>query len=885
MMPRPDELCQRMPRELTQPYEPNPALRALYRPFFDRIQVDPSWVDEVRRMARAGSVVYVLRSLNFIDFLALDHLTKRFALPQVRFANDLGLWILNPMGKGWLNAIFPRRHVTPSDELRDALARGGSAALFLKRPPGVLDVAAGGSHGRGLKEGDDLIRTLIRLQRERERPILLVPQVFVWSKEPDTRGTGSFDFVLGPREWPTAIRTVGQFLYNYKHVALKSGAPLDLGSFLAENPVTEDVAVRRITYAMLARVERERRAVTWPAEKPPERVRMEILRTPRLRGIIEDLAGEKATDRYVITARALGMLRELQATPDMAAIKALEAIFDRVFHRIYAGIEYDKSEIERIREAAKQGSLVLLPSHKSHIDYLVLSYVFNESNLQLPLIAAGENLNFFPLGTVFRRSGAFFIRRSFKGDKLYTAVVDAYIRRLIRDGYPIELFLEGGRSRTGKLLPPKFGLLNMIVDAALAVTQRTTYFVPVSIGYERIIEAASYENEMAGGEKKKEGAGDLLRTPEVLRHRYGRINLRFGQVLSLAEVARELGTELGDIRSPAKRRALVTRLGNRVMDEINQVTAVSPGALTALALLSHPRRGVPFTELVDRASRLANVLGSLGARISSSAATPSGTLRAEAIREAAQMYADADLIDVHTPSGDGLKEKRSRAVEDESILTPVEKRRLVLDTSKNIIVHFFVERALVAVAVLVAPGPPVSEAVVRERVQVLSRLFKHEFRFRADAPFDAIFDETLLAMQESGALARDAAGDLIAGPGAEGSGGREWLELYAAVVTNFLEGYRVAARGLSLLLKGAQSNKDLTKKTLALGNRMFFAGELSRKESVSKPLIEGALAAFVDQGYLSKTDSKLALTDTFADEAAVATIESKIALFLGGSSE
>jgi len=244
-------------RELTKPYQPNPALSAIYRRFFDRIQVDESWVSEVKRLASLGSVVYVLRNLNFIDFFALDHLTKRYALPQVRFANDMGLWILSPMGKGWLNAIFPPAGVTPSDELRDALERGGSAALFLKRPPGVLDLAAGSTHGRGLREGDDLVRTLIRLQRERDKPILLVPQVFVWTKQPDTRGTRPLDLVLGPREWPSPLRTVGQFFYNYKHVALKAGEPLELDKFLAEsNGISDDVAVRRITYAMLRRLER-----------------------------------------------------------------------------------------------------------------------------------------------------------------------------------------------------------------------------------------------------------------------------------------------------------------------------------------------------------------------------------------------------------------------------------------------------------------------------------------------------------------------------------------------------------------------------------------------------------------------------------------------------
>src|SRR3954468_4090469 len=185
-------------RELTQTYAPNPILRALYQRFFDKIQVDEAWVREVRALSERGSGVYVLRSAHFIDFFALDYLTKRYQLPQVRFVNDLGLWILNPMGKGWLNAILPRPNVSQSDELEDALTRGGSAALFLKRPPGVLDVATGASGGGGLKGGGDLGPSLLELQRRRKKPIFVVPQVFVGTNFPNTRGPEPFDFLLGP---------------------------------------------------------------------------------------------------------------------------------------------------------------------------------------------------------------------------------------------------------------------------------------------------------------------------------------------------------------------------------------------------------------------------------------------------------------------------------------------------------------------------------------------------------------------------------------------------------------------------------------------------------------------------------------------------------------
>lgn len=859
--------------ELTKTYEPNPLLRALYGRFFDKIHVDEAWAREVRRLAERGSIVYVLRSLNFIDFLALDYLTKRHRLPQIRFVNDLGLWILNPLGKGWLNAILPRRGVTAADELQDAFQDGGSAALFLKRPPGVIDLAAGASGGRGLNEGDDLVRSLFHIQRQREQPILLVPQVFVWSKFPDTRGTEPLDFLMGPREWPSPARTVAQFLYNYKHVELKLGEPLDLKAFVAESSDKSDaVLVRRLTYAVLRKLERERRGITGPAEKPPERVRQEIVRSPRMRTVIEDLIDER-NDAYTLQGRALQMLEALQATPDRTTIKALEVVFDRLFQRLYAGVEYDRSDIERLRQAAKRGTLVLLPSHKSHVDYLILSYIFNMENLPLPMIAAGDNLNFFPAGGILRRGGAFFIRRSFRGDRLYAAIVDGYVRRLIRDGRPIELFLEGGRSRAGKLLPPKFGLLNMVVDAALSVPELPSLFVPVSIGYERVMEGDSYERELQGGEKAKEDAAGLLKSSTMLRHRYGRINIQVGQVLTLPEIAAELALELNAL-TPAKRRALVTRLGNRVMDEINRVTAMTPGALAALVLLSHEQRGLSHPELVTRSARLLGVAMRMGARTSPALCTATGSLRAESLREAVQMFANAGMVELHHPDRVPRRDTRPDASSD-ATYTVIESKRLVLDTSKNVIIHFYVERALVALALTVLARPRVALEAVRQHVYELSRLFKFEFRFRADAPFDVIFQDTLAAMEADSELVRE--GDEIhAGTGREGWSGEEWLSAYASILRNFLEGYRVAARSLTAVLDKPLPEKEMMRKALTLGNNMFLNGDIQRWEAVSKPILQNAYSAFSDQGQLLHRDGKYSAGAELAGSEGIARLEARL---------
>lgn len=862
-------------RTLSRAYEPNPLLRVVYRWFFDNIQVDDAWVRQVRALSGRGTVVYVLRSLNLIDFLALDHLTKRYDLPQVRYANDLRLGPLDPMSKGWLAAVAGHGRAPDVEALREALAEGGSAALFLKRPPGVADIAAGASGGRGLREGDDQLRALIDLQRERVRPILLVPQLFVWTNRPDTQGTHPLDFFLGPREWPSRMRTLGQFLAHYKHVELKAGEALDLKHYLAtEADCSDDAHVRRIVYVMLRRLERERRVVTGPAQNPPDRQRHQILRSPKLQGTIAHMAGEKAEDRQALIRRALKMLREMQATPDTPTIKALEVLLDRVFHRIYAGIDVDEAGIQRLRDLNRDGSLVLLPSHKSHVDYLVLSYLFNERNLQLPVIAAGDNLSFFPLGPILRRAGGFFIRRSFRGDKLYSATVEAYVRRLMRDGHTIELFIEGGRSRTGKLLTPKFGLLGMLVDAALNVTSREVHFVPISIGYERIVETGSYEKELSGGEKTKEDAAGLFKSTEVLRHKYGRISVQIGQTLSLRDLRREVGLADDTEPTPPKRRAIVVRLANRAMDEINRVTAVTPGALTALALLSDRTRLLPHHELLVRCARLLEALRSMGARITPRTATRTGTLREESIREAAQMFLDAELLEAH-----GAEGARAKTAGPGVAYRIPDRKRLELDTAKNHIVHFFVERGLIAIAMLVPPGPPVELAAVRERVRSLSKLFKHEFRFRADASFDQIFDATIAAMQRGGDIA--AAEDSVApGPGRDGWSGEVWLRTYAWTLRSFVEGYRVAARSLGGLRKGPLAEKDAIKRALAVGARMAAAGEVELREAVSKSVIQNAYQAFVDEGYVRTRDGKHELTDSFQSPEALAAIEGRIAGFL-----
>jgi glycerol-3-phosphate O-acyltransferase len=902
-------------------YQPNPALAWIYRRFFEHIEVDQTWAAEVRAADGRGTVLYVLRNLSFVDFLALDYLTKKLALPQVRFANDMGLWVLEPLGRGLLGAL--RRPQTESDEvtrLRAAIDEGSSAALFLKRPPNLLEpppvMRRRGGAGRpipsrGKTEGDAYLRAVLEAQRARSSPILLVPQVFVWTRSPDEQKHNVVDALFGPREWPGKIRTVVQFLMNYRHVTLRAGEPVDVKAFIENEsaangtgvPPTDDVLVRRLTYTLLRRLERERRAVTGPAKKPADRLRDQVLRSPRLQKVIRDMAGPGEAERRVLSWRALSMLRELEAQVDPNALRALDTAFDATVARMYSGFELDEEGLERLRRAAKDGTLVLLPSHKSHIDYIILTRIFIHANLPVPLVAAGDNLGFFPLGPILRRGGAFFIRRSFRGDRLYAAVVDAYMRRLLKDGWPLEFFLEGGRSRTGKLLPPKLGLLSIVVDAVLGASEespqpqgspqpqaqgggqagRKVYFCPISIGYERLVEERAYVRELTGGEKKKEDMRGLLGAAESALGRYGKLNVQFGELVTLEGVLGELGTAGRDQRlTPARRRALVARLAYRVMNEINRVTAVTPSALVAAALLTHKKRGITHPELIASCERLARMLHEQGARFTPSLLLERGKpeLRHGAIREACELLYRAGHVHTHMPGVPiGDQDQRVRPGPDAVYIVP-DAERHSLDLAKNLVVHFFVTRAMIATPLVAAAArgqAALESTLLTERVQALSRLFKYEFQFRADATFETIFAETLAAMEQGGELVKDDGGRIGLAPDGEG---RERAVLHARMVQSFVEGYRVAARGLGSLLKGPLSAKDLAKRAITAGERMFLAGEIEKREAISRPVIDNALLAFVDQGYASRTDGKLVLPDSYASADAVGTIEARIASYL-----
>jgi glycerol-3-phosphate O-acyltransferase len=307
---------------------------------------------------------------------------------------------------------------------------------------------------------------------------------------------------------------------------------------------------------------------------------------------------------------------------DMSSVKVLrmfaftvKTLLARLYHR---GIHVNDEEVRILRNVAQKAaeqevSLVFMPCHKSHIDYLVVSYVLYNMGIALPHIAAGDNLNMPFVGWVLRQNGAFFIRREWGGDKLYIAIMKEYITYLLEKGYNFEAFIEGTRSRTGKLLQPKFGFIKLVLEALLADPTKDAIIVPVNIAYDKVIETPSYVNELLGTPKEKESVFQLLNSVNLLQFKWGRIDVRFGEPFSLRDFIQATRNS-GKLKNSPQEPQLLQYLGYKILAEINKKSVIMPTALVGTVLLTLRGRGVGRNELLRRVTWLKSEIAARGGK-------------------------------------------------------------------------------------------------------------------------------------------------------------------------------------------------------------------------------------------------------------------------------
>ncbi|WP_286295046.1 glycerol-3-phosphate 1-O-acyltransferase PlsB [Vibrio apostichopi] len=374
--------------------------------------------------------------------------------------------------------------------------------------------------------------------------------------------------------------------------------------YMANSHGTDSTIAHKLARVARIHFSRQKLAASGPNLPSRQALFDRLLKSEAIKKAIEDEAEAKNISIEKASKEAQDIMDEIAANFSYSLIKRGEKILGWLWNKLYQGLHI--SNASTVRKLAQDGhEIVYVPCHRSHMDYLLLSYVLYHEGMVPPHIAAGINLNFFPAGPIFRHGGAFFIRRSFKGNKLYSTIFREYLAELFAKGYSVEYFSEGGRSRTGRLLQAKTGMLAMTIQAMLRGMNRPVTLVPVYIGYEHVMEVATYAKELRGKRKEKENASLVIRTLRKLRN-FGKGYVNFGEPIQLNQYLNEHAPEwTKDIdpmgtSKPQWMNPVVNDLATKMMTHINDAAATNALTLCATALLASRQRALSRDSLVSQ---------------------------------------------------------------------------------------------------------------------------------------------------------------------------------------------------------------------------------------------------------------------------------------------
>jgi glycerol-3-phosphate O-acyltransferase len=777
--------------------------------FFRHLRMEDHSAERIRRAAEAGPVVYVLHTRSYVDWLAVNRVLvdRRLPLPEATWDLD-PFWYL-PLASMWHR--LRRRTLTSADWLGDAVQAGRPTCIFLARPWDVRDLAL------PPPPVADPLPPLLAAQAASARPIQLVPLVVIWSRSPEPARTEVGRFLLGTQDNPGVFGKLLALTTQQGDALVQAGEPIAVPEFLARYGAEEEsrrfkvlrLALRRFLY-------REARVVRGPRARPFSYVQRQVMDSPEIRGAIAKEAAATGATEAKVRARAARALGKMAARFSFPMVRLAGWATWQIWNRVFSGIDVREADLDRIRAALRDGTPVLVPCHRSHLDYLLISSLLLHRDIVIPHIVAGDNLAFFPLGAIFRRCGAFFIKRSFAGDRIFPAIFARYVRELVRMEVPIEFFIEGGRSRTGKLLPPKLGVLGMVVDAAMDA-RREVSLLPVYVGYEQIAEERVYARELGGAKKEREDVGQVVKATSVLAHRYGKVYLRVGEAVRLSEVA------TGDAwRSlpRSQRHEQLMAIGERLLHRINAEAVALPTALVALALLAHPRRGMRHVELRERVERLRTFLAAAGVQEGGGMSHVEGI-----VAEAVQRFSSSKLLDRIQEGG-------------ETIYTIAPAGRVSLEYYKNAVLHAFAPAAYFAAAVRALGAEEVDRAAVSRLFRVQAFVLRFEFILDPDADESELERRAVAALAAYGAV--DETGTRVRD--------RKRIGEIANLVANFHESYLLALRTATA---GAASLATLPDAALLLGRKLLAADELRRPEALNLQNLQNAARSFGEDGVLT----------------------------------
>jgi glycerol-3-phosphate O-acyltransferase len=746
-----------------------------------------------RLHAQTHPVCYAIEHRSITDFAVLQSACVRLKLPRPR-----------------------KRLLAAAGDLR--------SFFYLSRPRGFWDE-------RLDRRPPPALEQMVRILRAQpELDVELVPVAVYWGRAPQREA--SWFRLLLVEDWAltSRLRKFLQVLFNGRNTLIEIDEAVSLRALMAANAPLA-VQCRRVARALRARYRKQRAARIGPDLSHRRTIVTEVLRKRAVRAAVAQEGREKRLTRRQAMRQAQRLAEEIAANYSHAFVRFLEHVLTRLWNRLYDGVRFEHvATLEQVQDGQE---IVYVPCHRSHMDYLLLSYVIYRQGYAIPHIAAGINLNLPLVGRLLRKGGAFFIRRSFRGNSLYTVVFMSYLAAIMARGHAIEYFIEGSRSRTGRLLQPKTGMVSMTVRSFLRDPVRPIVFLPVYFGYERIVEGSTYVGELSGRPKEKESVFGLLRTLPRLKERFGTVHVNLGEPIVLEEVLARYDRDWRARLAQEEGRlpwvnAAVDQITLAIMRNINAAAAVTPINLLAVALLASPRRTLVESDLLRQLELYLTLLRDCpyGPRITVTKLSPE-----EIIAYGESMKVVSRL---EHPLGDLVQ------MSDESAVLAAYYRNNVL--------HLFAMPALVACAFLgnsTMRSADIHRLSWRIYPYIAAELF---LRWREDE-VAAVVDALLSALSRQGLLERSADGNVWHRP-PPSSGEAVQLSLLARASLQTIERYYLT---IALLLKagsGAITQSTLEQRCQLMAQRMTLLYGFNSPEFFDRSMFENFIDLLRERGVI-----------------------------------
>ncbi|SUX36852.1 Glycerol-3-phosphate acyltransferase [Cedecea davisae] len=591
---------------------------------------------------------------------------------------------------------------------------------------------------------------------------------------------------------------------------------------------TDKIIAQKLARVARTHFARQRLAAVGPRLPVRQDLFNKLLASKAIARAVEDEARSKKISHEKAQQNAVALMEEIAANFSYEAVRLTDRVLGLTWNRLYQGINVHNAE--RVRQLAHDGhEIVYVPCHRSHMDYLLLSYVLYHQGLVPPHIAAGINLNFWPAGPIFRRLGAFFIRRTFKGNKLYSTVFREYLGELFSRGYSVEYFVEGGRSRTGRLLDPKTGTLSMTIQAMLRGGTRPITLVPIYIGYEHVMEVGTYAKELRGATKEKEGFMQMVRGLSKLRN-LGQGYVNFGEPLPLMTYLNQHVPEWRDSIDPIEsiRPAWLTPTVNEIaadlMVRINNAGAANAMNLCCTALLASRQRSLTREQLTEQLDCYLNLLRNVPYSPDATAPTVTADALIDHALQMNKFEVEKDTI------GDIIILPREQAV--------------LMTYYRNNIMHMLVLPSLMAS--IITQHRHISRAELLRQIEVIYPMLKAELFLRWEkSELGAEIDAMIAEMERQG-LVVVADDEVQINPNRSRT-----LQLLAAGVRETIQRYAITFWQLSA--NPAINRGTLERESRTVAQRLSVLHGINAPEFFDKAVFTSLVLTLRDEGYISDT--------------------------------